>query len=280
MYGVGTVLLRAIAFLLLPLYTRFLTPADYGVMAVTGTVGAILTILFPLGLHGAVTRFYFNARTEAERKEINGTILIGMVIAAVVMALATDRLGGLFFPLVFRDVPFTPYIRIAIWTSFLTVFGLFPLNLLQTKERAGTYVLATIAGTLLNIALVICLVVFLHLGVYGYLMGTLVASLIMTVPYALLSLRNVRLALRLDVLRSALAYSLPLVPHGLASWVLDLSDRVILQVCVLVRTRPLWPGVPVRLGHQHGGSCDQFCLGPVLVPDGHRERGGGKEAAG
>jgi O-antigen/teichoic acid export membrane protein len=57
----------------------------------------------------------------------------------------------------------------------------------------------------------------------------LVAAIIMVIPYTGLALRNLTPAFELNVLKSALIFSLPLVPHSLSSWILELSDRVILQ---------------------------------------------------
>ena len=228
-YGLGSVLLKGLSFFLLPLYTRYLTPSDYGVIAVTTMVSVVLSILYPLGLHGALARLYFRAHDEAERRENSGTIWVAMILLAGGMTVLLDRLGGNFFPLIFREVPFAPYVRLSVWTAFFGTFGLLPLNLLQIQERPGLYVIATAASTLLTIGLIIQLVVFQKLGAYGYLLGALVANIVMAVPYVVLAVRYIKITIRWSVLSFALAYSLPLVPHGLAAWVLELSDRAILE---------------------------------------------------
>lgn len=228
-YGLGSIILRGINFFLLPLYTRYLTPADYGIIAVTVTITAILSLLYPLGLHGALTRLYFNTENEAERRQSSGTIWVSLLVTAASMTLLLDRLGSTFFPLLLREVPFEPYIRLSIWIAFFNVLSLLPLNLLQIEERAGSYVLLTVINTLLSIGLVITLVVLKKQGAYGYLLGTLWAGILMAGPYLVLTLRRVQVILRWSILKTALIFSLPLVPHSLASWILDLSDRVILE---------------------------------------------------
>jgi O-antigen/teichoic acid export membrane protein len=246
-YGLGSVTLKAIGFFLLPLYTRYLTPVDYGIIAVTGTLTSILTILYPLGLHGAATRFYFLAQSEDERRRNNGTIWVVMTLVALIATVLLDRFGGLLFPLLFRDVPFSPYIRLAVWISFFSVLGLLPLAFFQVQERPVSYVLTTVSSTLLTIGLVINFVVFQRQGVYGYLRGTLLALVLFAVPYTIFTLRNAQITLRLNVLKACLAFSLPLVPHGLAGWVLALSDRVILQRFVPLEELGLY-----SLGYQFG----------------------------
>lgn len=228
-YGLGQVFLRGIGFFLLPLYTRYLTPAEYGVVAVGTTVAAVLSVLLPLGLHGSLARVYFDADSEIERRRRSGTVWVVMVLWAATLTLLLDQIGGQLFPLLFADVPFQPYIRLALWTAFFNVFSLVPLGLLQIREQAGAYVLATATGTLLNVACVAGAVVALRAGAYGYLTGALVASAIMAVPYSVLTLRQIDIGLQRKVAAAALAYSLPLVPHGVASWVLELSDRIVLE---------------------------------------------------
>jgi O-antigen/teichoic acid export membrane protein len=246
-YGLGNILLRGISIFLLPLYTRYLTPADYGVIAVTGTITAILGILYPLSLHGATTRLYFDAQNEVDRYQSIGTLWVSMILSATAIAIFADRIGNTVTPLFLRDVPFSPYIRLAIWTGFFNVFSLLPLNLFQILERPGLYVLTTVGSTLLTIGLIIGLVVFWGQGAYGYLLGVLLAGALLAVPYVFVTLKYVQVILRKDILKTALVYSLPLVPHGVASWMLALSDRLILEHYVPMGQLGLY-----SLGYQFG----------------------------
>jgi O-antigen/teichoic acid export membrane protein len=246
-YGSGRVLLGATSFLLLPLYTRYLTPGDYGVMAVAGIVISVLGIVYPLGLHAALARFYYRAGSDEERRRTNGTIWLAMVLTAAGMTLLLDRSGSLLFPHLFREVPFEPYLRLAVWTAFFGVFALVPLGLFQIEEHPLRYVLVTVATTLLGVTMVIALVVFGRQGAYGYLLGGLLAAALMAVPHLVVTLHAVQVGLLWPRLRAALAFSLPLVPHGLAGWVLELSDRAILERFVPLREVGLY-----ALGYQFG----------------------------
>ncbi len=250
-YGAGSILLRALNFILLPLYTRFLTPSDYGIITVTTMVIAVLCIVFPLSLHGALARFYFDASDEVARKRVAGTLSLSILVTALCGVLILDFLGPIVFPLLFREVPFSPYLRLAIWTAFFSTLSLLPLTLLQVQERPGTFVLYSAAGMLLNIGLVIWCVVFLRWGAFGYLLGGLVANGFMVVPYLALMWRSAQVSRQWSMLRSVLVYSLPLVPHGLAAWVLDLSDRAILEHYVTLADLGLY-GIGYQLGSAMG----------------------------
>ena len=228
-YGLGSVLLRGLGFFLLPLYTRYLTPADYGVLAITTSVTAVLSVVYPLGLHGAVTRLYFETSEPGERRERVGVIWMTMLGLGLGMTLVLQVAGGWIFDRLFVDVPFAPYGMLATWTAFASLLGFMPLMLLQIEERSRLYVAATGVTTLVTAAAIIWLVVANRLGATGYLIGTLVGAAVMGVPFLVMTWRSVHVVPRWDIMRSALRYGLPLVPHGLASWTLELSDRAILQ---------------------------------------------------
>lgn len=246
-YGSGNIVVRAIGFFLLPVYTRYLTTADYGVLAVTDTITAILRILFPLSLHGAAMRLYFSADNEGERRQIMGAIWLAMLLVALSLTIGLDRFGSYLFAWLFQDVPFNPYIRMAVWIAFLSVFGLIPLVLFRAEERPWLYALATSGRTLLVIIGVIYFVVFQGRGVYGYLLGTLLVAAAVAVPYIIYMGRSIKVAWRPDILTEAFRYSLPLIPHQLASWLLNLSDRAILERFVSLDELGLY-----SLGYQIG----------------------------
>ena len=262
-YGLGSIILRVIGFALLPIYTRFLTPADYGILAVAGIVSSILGILLSLSLHASLNPIYFRAAEQREKRAALGTVWLALVILSGAMTILLDQVGSSVFSLFFRNVPFNPYIRLAIWAAFLNVFGLVPLNLLQIQERAALYVLFTVINVLLQIGLVLFFLVICGLGAQGYLMGTLLGALVMALPFSWLVLCNVRPTWRWGFLKRALAYSLPLVPHALSGWVLDLSDRAILERFVSLEELGLY-----SLGYIYGSAMNMvaYAINSAWVP--------------
>jgi O-antigen/teichoic acid export membrane protein len=233
-YGLGSVLVRAVGLLVLPLYTRYLTPADYGLVALGSTLAALLSVLVPLGLYNAVSRLFFLAGTERDRRRLIGTIWLAMLAFGLVVTLALDLGGDSIFDWLFPELPFDPYVRIALWTAYLATFSFVPLNLLQAQERPRAYTAWTAATLLLTVSLTVLFVVVFGWGAYGYLLGTLVANAIVAIPFIVMTLRHADFCLDRGRLKTALAFSLPLIPHGLAAWVLTLSDRTILQIYVSV----------------------------------------------
>src|SRR5437867_9308561 len=74
-YAIGNGLARATPLVLVPIFTRVLTTADYGIIAVATAVGSLLGILFSLSLESAITTLYFELRTPEERARLNASLL-------------------------------------------------------------------------------------------------------------------------------------------------------------------------------------------------------------
>jgi O-antigen/teichoic acid export membrane protein len=247
-YGLGSVVVRGLALLLLPLYTRYLTPAEYGIVALTLACTVALGMVYPLGLRGAVSRTYYDEGSVEERRGRLGTLWIAMTLSAVAMALVLDRIGPAVAAAVLPEVPFHPYLRLAVWTAFFAVLSQAPLVILQAQERASVYVTLTVGTALMTAAITVLLVVKGG-GAEGYLRGTLIAGALAAVPYCVLTLSQIRMTFSLSVLGPALAFSLPLVPHSLAGWALELSDRAVLTRLVPLRDVGIY-----SLGYQLGAA--------------------------
>ena len=247
-YGLGSVLVRGLGFVLLPVYTRYLSPAEYGIVALTVTCTVVLGLLYPLGLRAAVSRTYYESGTAEDRKKRVGTLWIAMILSAGVMALVLDRIGPSLAAALLPDVPFDPYLRLAVWTAFLGVLGLTPLVILQAQERPHAFVLLTLWTALTTTAVTVWLVVRGG-GAQGYLQGALIGAGLAAIPYLALTIGQIRPGLRMSILVPALAFGLPLVPHALAGWVLEMSDRAI-----LARLVPLHDVGVYSLGYQLGAA--------------------------
>lgn len=228
-YLTGDVVAQGLALLLFPLYTRFLTPRDYGILAVAQTVTIVLTIMFGLALSGAVARLYFEAESEEDRRRLYGTILAFLIVVPAVLAgglHAIGKLGGLD---VFGSAPYTPYLQYAVGTAYLAVFMQLPVAIYQASQRPSRVMALTILNGAALAAATITLVVVLEQGVLGALRGALIGSGVTAVVAIVITVRMAAWPFSRRWLGRAFSFGLPLVPHLLGTWVLYLSDRLVLE---------------------------------------------------
>jgi O-antigen/teichoic acid export membrane protein len=229
-YAATNLFQKGATFLLMPLYTLYLDPAAFGTLAIVTAVNGFLSIAFTLGLTGTVTRFYFEYRDDpAALAEFLGSILIFVVLFSLLAGGVLLAIGERLLRPFVGDVAFWPYVALGVTTTiFQPLFAMY-LALLQTRNQAGQYALVALANFVVTTMLTVALVVFLHWGVTGVLVSTLAAAVVSFALSLYLLRSDLRLCLRWRYLHEAFAYSLPQVPHSVASQTTAMADRLILN---------------------------------------------------
>ncbi|MBQ0764457.1 lipopolysaccharide biosynthesis protein [Marinobacter psychrophilus] len=232
--GAGTYILASmvnasIPLLLLPVLTRYLEPAEYGEVAVFHVWVALIGALCGLSVHGAATRKYYDY-DEPDQK-------IGEFVSACVTLLVLS--SAVFFILL---LPFSGWISEAIgltksWllTGVLFAFCNFLVQLRlgqwQVRKQSRRFGAFQIFMSLLNMLLSLLLVVVFALGVSGRLAGY-TASVVLFGIAALLLLRRdglLKLTWRPDLMKEALSFGVPLIPHIVGAFLLLTIDRAVIS---------------------------------------------------
>lgn len=255
-FGIGVMLTQAISFFLLPVYTRYLTPADYGIISLATVVASILSFIFLFGMTNAVSRFYYDYRKDKdELKEYLSTICITVFSASFALSVILYLFGDPLFIRITPDLPQHPYISLVIWTTFLGIPLSLGLVLLQVRERALAYSLINVARFLVSTLLIIAFVVFLREGALGSLRGQfLSAAIFFLVGLAILK-RDLGLHYNESKLKESLAFSIPLIPHEAAGMVMRLIDRLFLNKYSTLSNVGLY-----SLGYQIGSILSLFTM--------------------
>jgi O-antigen/teichoic acid export membrane protein len=143
-YVLGTMLQRALSFLLIPLYTRYLTPSDYGIVGLAVAVSGILSMVIGLGIYGAITRYYYEYHDTPDRlHSYITTNFLFLAVFSIGVSFLLDQTGGLVWPLITSgQVEFVPYVRLMIWSACLNVLVHVPIVLYQAARRPVAFVLA------------------------------------------------------------------------------------------------------------------------------------------
>jgi O-antigen/teichoic acid export membrane protein len=228
-YTIGEILPRLIGFLLLPLITRYLTPAEYGIYSYTNTVMLFSFALSTLSLNTFLLRNYYKEETPEGRRRIIGNIFLLMLLTNA----AVSALELLIFPGVLSwlktGIPFSPYFVLAIVNNFIEGIAVVPLIIYRLRQDARTFVFLSAGRVFLQFGLTAILLTRWHFGLTGvYLARTFVG-----IPYMLLFLgivyRNARFLPDRQQMRKALRFSLPLLPGVLSYLFITTFDRMVLE---------------------------------------------------
>src|SRR5919197_6787944 len=228
-YGLGGMVSRLLAVLLLPLYTAYLTGRDYGRVETLTALTAVLVTLLRLGISSAFFRFYFDSQDQARRT------LVVRTSFWFTMAMATLGLVAGFA----LATPIAHVLRLGDdpWLVRAGFVGLWAqmnyeqlTSLFRVEERPVAFVSASIANIFITVGATVLLVVGLHKGATGAVVGNFLGTL--TVYFALLAYRRYQLGLQFDrgLLRAMNRFGMPLVPSALALWAINFVDRFFVAV--------------------------------------------------
>jgi O-antigen/teichoic acid export membrane protein len=232
-YQAGDLLAKAIAVFTLPLYTRYLTPAAYGVAETLLTTIILVSILLRLGVGEAFVRFHFDDDDPARRDRL---------AAATVAFVALSSTLAAALALIFAAPLSVALLRLRDpWLLSIAVLGLWAFtnleiaySLLRVEERARTYLRASVVNVVISVLVTAFLVVVERQGARGLLAGNYIGTTV--VLLGLWWIERARLAgpvrARLRRIpapplpvRRMLAFGLPTIPLDAAVYALQVVDR-------------------------------------------------------
>ncbi len=227
-YTIGNILPQAAGFFLLPIYTNYLSPSDYGIISSMQVLSSILLIFLTLAIDRSVYRMYFDYNTVELKKEYLGTITISLLLISILV---------LFLIFIFKNsvekifisVKFYPYYVFAILASFLSILQIVPKIYFQVNEKAEKFVFISLAQFLLNTTLALWFIINKNEGAAGMLKGELLSNLLITPIAIFISYKTIKLSFKLKIFFESIKFSIPLIPGLLSSFILNLSDRIFIE---------------------------------------------------
>ncbi len=226
-YGVGGLVSRILAVLLLPLYTHYLTRANYGAIETLIALTTVLVILLRAGISVAFFRFYFAAETDEERIAVVRTSFWFTMTTATAGLVAGFLLAD---PISHALNGMTPGLVRAAFIGLWAQMNYEQLtSLFRVEERSVQFALASLANVLITIGATVLLVAVWHKGAVGVIVGNFTGTL--AVYLVLLAHRRYQLGLQFDrdLYRQMQKFGMPLVPSGLALWAINFIDRLFLN---------------------------------------------------
>ena len=228
-YTVGIVLSRIISFLMIPLYTNYLRPEEYGTLELLSLSIDIISTVMGFGMTASVLRFYFNKNDSAEKNKVISTAMLGtaiiMGVTSILCLIASNQLSDL----IFHSSENAGLLRIMFLTMLMTSIGEVPLAYLRIIQKSTKFVLISLIRLILQLSLNILFLVVLKQGISGILYSGLITSVLMGIYLA--SMTSFETGIRFDrkLYWEMLAYGLPLIVSDISAFVLAFSDRFFLN---------------------------------------------------
>lgn len=246
-YIAASILQKLSSLILLPVYTRLLTPEDYGYFNLVVTFLMFAGAFATLGLEYAVVR-YCHPSLSDDVEDRQGehwsnpqgryftATYVAVVAASAFVVVLLVLTGPFYSPLVFPGFDFIPIVLIALISLLFQPLTTVFLALLQARSMARPYGIYSLTLFLSNAALTVALLGPLGLGLLGVVISLVVVNALFALMATLKAHRMGLLGVRFGVedLRRVLRYSLPMLPHTLTLQATSLGARVIVSNIISV----------------------------------------------
>lgn len=221
-FAIGTFSSKLLVFLMLPLYTRVLTSAEYGEVDLIVQTCNILIPIVSAGIMNAVIRF--GLENAINKKSVFSAGLVTILLGFV---------GLCFLEPILQRVEFISQYTIYIYL-FVLMSNLHSLcsNFIRSQEYVKLYAFDGVFRTILTIILNIVFLVVFRYGIAGYLLSTILSDFISAIMLFLIAklYRFVSISdIDRSIFSSMMRYSLPLIPTTVSAWIIGMSDRYILS---------------------------------------------------
>ncbi|MHA6246727.1 lipopolysaccharide biosynthesis protein [Pontibacter sp. CAU 1760] len=231
-YGLAAQVPRLAGVLALPIITPFLTTTDYGVAGVITAYMSALGILQSLGLSVVMVNSYakYPTRYKWIWRQLHGFLLLwsvgyGLLLGTVLYWVIPAEAAGNLWELIVLNVTST---------IFFNSIGLFGGHYYQMQQRPFPIALHSFLMGGLVVGLNIYTIAYLKLGYMGWFYANFLGSVFSVLFLGYLMYVRERMwpifRINWERIRSSLRVSLPLLPHSFSFFLLDTSDRLVLDV--------------------------------------------------
>lgn len=228
-YGLGKFIPQIIGFLLIPLYTAYLSPEDYGIVELAASFGAFAMIFMRLALPGSVARFYYEHKEGTELKNYITTIYWSLLAISIGIGGIICLISYFFLHKLVPGLPFWPFVIIILISGALNTNSEIQKRLIQARKQSGYSAKLSIATSLIGISSAVILVTIFKLEALGIVLAGLIGAIIFFFQAQFYLKKDMGGKFSLKLLIPSFKYSINILPSHLVTPFGNLLSRSLLS---------------------------------------------------
>ncbi len=230
-YGIGNLARRAIGFIMIPIYTNYLSPENYGVLELLEVFSVSISIMLGFqALSGSMVRIYYEYNTKKDRKSVVSTaIFISLMFGGIVAICGWLNAGFIAKNIFGNEGAYSVLVKISFVSLFFSIVNELYLVYLRILDKAKLYVTISVTTLAVNLFLNIILIVVYDLGVLGFVLSKLVTVSGTFIFLSVFLYGNLSISLKLEAVKRMLTFGLPLIFVQLGFFTIHFSDRYIIN---------------------------------------------------
>jgi len=256
-FGIGEILFSSLGIILIPIYTRQLSPEEYGSLSLLLISLTILSTISSIGLFTALLRSYFDYDNIKDRKKLIGTVFIILLCSSLTFSILFFFLISPLNTFLFTSQNYLLSLFYLPIINLSQTFTSFFLAIMRAQKKSLKYSIFNIIGFILRILCIIYYVVYLDKGVTGVITGWMIASIINFIFLAFASRKDIIFQLIPSEVKKLLKFGWPLVFINITGVLMNSLDRLVIKYFFDLSEVGLY-----NLGAQFGSAIKIFLVIP------------------
>lgn len=258
-YAASNAISRLIGFIMIPVYTTYLSPNDYGVMELLALTTNLIRMVVGMGASSGIGRFYFDFEEQSDRNKVISSAYIGLGVIALPIAGLLMTLSGTFSELVLDDAGYRRVFMVAFASMGLGMMNEIGIAYYRTVQKSVVVTVISLIRLVADLSLNILFVVVLEWGVWGIFVATFISSLGVFLVQTPLVLKEVGYRFSLQVVKDLIKFGAPLIPSNIATYIVIASDRYFIKEFVSLSQTGIY-----SLGYRFGTVVNNFVISPFI----------------
>ncbi len=256
-YGFALLAAKAVSLLMVPVYTHYLMPADYGRLDVLQTLANLLSIVIAFGLGDTLFRFAGTDKDDDARRRTTANIFGFALLLGVISLLLTQATAPWIAAALPGDVT-VMQTRMILGSLAVTGVILVPMSWFRMRDRAVAFMSAS-AGYAVVQAIGAAIALWLGYGIDGVLFAGLLTASGLSGLLLSIQWRDTGVRLERAFLKRHAHFGGVMVFSGIAAFILDSFDRWILADAVGPAEMAMY-ALAAKLGLIAAVACQPFAM--------------------
>lgn len=222
----------AVNFFLIPIYSKALTPSDFGIITLATLGTSVLVNISGMGITGAFSRFYYDVLDDKKKiKNLFSTSLLSIVLFTGLLTLLLPLVGQHVLDVLFKNDQFTiaAYGLLMVFTALFTNLQMLVQSLYRNEEKVKLYSFWSVVFFISVVIGIYWGVVVMEKGAIGNVAGRMWGMLVPSAAFLLYFLAGNKLSFSIPLAKRMLVYGLPLVFYLLLTLAFNSIDKVMLE---------------------------------------------------
>ena len=224
-YGLGTLSTKLVGFVLIPLYTKSFSIAQFGVLGLLEVCAQVVIAFVGFSLYSGFFRWYWDKNSENKKESMFFTVTIFQLLTAVLAYILILPFLSQISQLILGTVDYTFYFHLMLISALMQMVLIMPNTLLRLQEKPWLFTLANIAQLIISLSLTVYFIAYRKAGIEGIYYGQIAGSIAFAAILIRYTLRNMVFRFEGRLLKEILVFCFPLFFSGVALVMLNVTDR-------------------------------------------------------